>query len=415
LLRRPASGCSPAGTGELPAAAVQVGDAAGLETLRGVIEAGNLKTGFDRRFPLVQTVAAQRCGETGRKRGNVVVNVINPGPEEDLTGAAMKAIVYHQYGSPDVLKVVEVEKPTPGEREVLVRIHASSINSRDWRLMRANPFFVRFMQGGVLRPARQNLGADLAGRVEAVGTHVRDFSPGDAVYGCLTQADRSAYAEYVCAAEGELAPKPANLTFGQAAAAPLAALTALQGLRDKGSLQAGQKVLIQGASGGVGAYAIQIARAFGAEVTAVCSTRNLEQARSLGAAQVIDYTKADFTRAEQRYDLILAANGYHPLGDYLRALTPQGTYVVVGGSMWQLFPAMLRARRNTPGGQKVFAGSMEVNKANLFLLKELLESGKVVSVIDRSFPLEHTAEAFRFYEQQHARGKLVITMPSAGG
>jgi NADPH:quinone reductase-like Zn-dependent oxidoreductase len=323
----------------------------------------------------------------------------------------MKAIVYTKYGSPDVLQLKELEKPAPGADEVLIRVHAASINSRDCRLMRANPFFIRLMAGGLLRPKNPILGADVAGRVEAVGRDVRQFQPGDEVFGCLSRHGGRTFAEYVCAVENEIALKPANLSFEQAAAVPLAALTALQGLRDKGNIQPGQKVLIQGASGGVGTFAVQIARSFGAEVTGVCSPRNLELVRSLGADLVIDYTKEDFTHSGQRYDLILAANGYHPLSAYLRALSPEGIYVVAGGSMVQLFQAMARGRRvSKTGSRKVVVVSLVQSQKDLVFMKELLESGKVVPVIDGCYPLSKTAEAFRYFEKVHARGKVVITM-----
>jgi NADPH:quinone reductase-like Zn-dependent oxidoreductase len=249
----------------------------------------------------------------------------------------MKAIVCTKYGSPDVLQLQEVAKPAPQNDEVLIEIHAASLNSRDLRMLRANPFFVRLMPGGLFCPKNKILGADLAGRVEAIGRNVKQFKPGDEVLGYLPSATgRGTFAEYVCAKENMITLKPANLTFEQAAAVPVAAMTALQGLRDKGNIQPGQKILINGASGGVGTFAVQIAKAFGAEVTAVCSTRNLEMVRSLGADHVIDYQKENFTQNGQQYDLIMAVNGYHPLSDYLHALKPEGTYVVAGGSMLQL-------------------------------------------------------------------------------
>ena len=251
----------------------------------------------------------------------------------------MKAIICPRYGSPDVLQLREVEKPVPQADEVLIQIHAASLNSRDLRMLRANPFFMRLMPGGFFRPKNKILGGDFAGRVEEIGRGVTQFKPGDEVFGYLPSATgRGTFAEYVCARENYISLKPANLTFEQAAAVPLAAMTALQGLRDKGNIQPGQKVLINGASGGVGTFAVQIAKAFGAEVTAVCSTRNLEMVRSLGADHVIDYTKEDFTKNGLKYDLILAVNGYHPISDYLRALKPEGSYVVAGGSMLQLCP-----------------------------------------------------------------------------
>ena len=260
----------------------------------------------------------------------------------------MKAIVCPKYGAPDVLQIQEVTKPAPNDDEVLIRIHAASINSRDWRFMRANPFFIRLVPGGFLAPKNKILGADLAGRVEAIGSNVKQFMPGDEVFGYLPSATgRGTFAEYVCANEKAITLKPANLTFEQAAAVPEAAMTALQGLRNKGNLQPGQKVLINGASGGVGTFAVQIAKALGAEVTAVCSTRNLEMVRSLGADHVIDNKKEDFTQNGQQYDLILAVNGYHPISEYLHALKPEGIYVVAGGSMFQLFQAASNRKKGS--------------------------------------------------------------------
>jgi NADPH:quinone reductase-like Zn-dependent oxidoreductase len=257
----------------------------------------------------------------------------------------MKAIICPKYGSPDVLQLREVVKPVLQEDEVLIQIHAASLNSCDLRMLRANPFFMRLTPGGLFRPNNKILGADVAGRVEATGRLIKQFQPGDEVFGYLPGATgRGTFAEYVCAKENQMALKPDNLTFEQAAAVIEAAMTALQGLRDKGNIQPGQKVLINGASGGVGTFAVQIAKAFGAEVTAVCSTRNLEMVRSLGADHVVDYNKEDFTNSGQRYDLILAVNGYHPISDYLRALRPEGTYVVVGGSMLQLFQAAINKK-----------------------------------------------------------------------
>jgi NADPH:quinone reductase-like Zn-dependent oxidoreductase len=324
----------------------------------------------------------------------------------------MKAIICTKYGSPDVLQLEEVEKPAPKDDEVLIKIHAASINSRDWRMMRANPFFIRLMPGGFLRPKNKILGGDVAGRVETVGKYVKQFKPGDEVFGYLPSATgRGTFAEYVCTNENAITLKPANLTFEQAAAVPIAALTALQGLRDKGNIQPGQKVLINGASGGVGTFAVQIAKAFGAEVTAVCSTRNLEMARSIGADHVIDYRKEDFTRNGQRYDLILAVNGYHPVSDYWRALSPDGIYVVAGGSMFQLFQAAQQARQTSKtGSQKTAVVSLVQNQKALVFMRELLESGKVIPVIDKCFPLSKIAEALRYFEEMHPKGKVVITV-----
>jgi NADPH:quinone reductase-like Zn-dependent oxidoreductase len=324
----------------------------------------------------------------------------------------MKAIICTKYGSPDVLQLQEVEKPAPQDDEVLIKIHAASVNARDWRFMRAKPFFIRLMPGGFLQPKNKILGADVAGRVEAIGSNVKQFKPGDEVFGYLPSATgRGTFAEYVCANEKAITLKPANLTFEQAAAVPEAAMTALQGLRDKGNLHPGQKVLINGASGGVGTFAVQIAKAFGAEVTAVCSTRNLEMVRSLGADHVIDYKVEDFTQNGQQYDLILAVNGYHPISDYLHALKPEGTYVVTGGSMAQLFQAAMYKKRNSnTGGQKTYIASLVQSQKDLNFIKELLESEKIMPVIDGCYPLSKTAEAFWYFEKVHPKGKVVITV-----
>jgi NADPH:quinone reductase-like Zn-dependent oxidoreductase len=324
----------------------------------------------------------------------------------------MKAIICTKYGSPDVLQLQEVAKPAPQDDEVLIKIHAASINSRDWRFMRANPFFIRLVPGGFLQPKNKILGADVAGRVEAIGSNVKQFKPGDEVFGYLPSATgRGTFAEYVCANENAITLKPANLTFEQAAAVPEAAMTALQGLRDKGNIQPGQKVLINGASGGVGTFAVQIAKAFGAEVTAVCSTRNLEMVSSIGADHLIDYKKEDFTQNAQQYDLILAVNGYHPISDYLHALSPEGIYIVAGGSMVQLLQASLRGRRNSQiGSQKTYVVSLVQSQKDLILIKELLESGKIVPVIDGCYPLSKTPEAFWYFEKVHPRGKVIISV-----
>jgi len=324
----------------------------------------------------------------------------------------MKAVICTKYGSPDVLQLQEVAKPAPRDDEVLIKIHAASINSRDWRMLRAKPFFIRLMPGGFLQPKNKILGADLSGRVEAIGRLIKQFQPGDEVFGYLPSATgRGTFAEYVCANENLITLKPVNLTFEQAAAVPEAAMTALQGLRDKGNIQPRQKVLIYGASGGVGTFAVQIAKAFGAEVTAVCSTRNLDMVRSLGADHVIDYTREDFTRNGQQYNLILAVNGYHPISDYLRALSPEGVYVVAGGSMFQLFQAALQGRQTSKtGSQKTYVVSLVQNQKDLIFLKELLESGKIVPVVDRCYPLSQTAQAFQYFEKEHAQGKIVITV-----
>ena len=327
----------------------------------------------------------------------------------------MKAIVRRQYGPPKVLHLVEIETPTPRDNEVLVKVHAASVNAYDWHLQTADIFLVRFMGGGLLRPKSTIPGADIAGRIEAAGNGVRLFRPGDEVFGDIASCGNGGFAEYVSVPERLLARKPANLTFEQAAAVPMAATTALRGLRDEGHIQPGQRVLIQGASGGVGTFAVQIAKSFGAEVTAVCSTRNLDQALSLGADHVIDYTKVDFTRSGQEYDLILAANGYHPLSAYRRALAPHGVYVMAGGTMAQIFQAMLLGPwMSRTGGKKMKGVPARQSQADLVFLKGLLESGKVVPVIDRRYPLREAAEALRYLGEGHARGKVVINVEHGG-
>jgi NADPH:quinone reductase-like Zn-dependent oxidoreductase len=322
----------------------------------------------------------------------------------------MKAIIYTKYGPPEVLQLKEVEKPTPQDDEVLVKIQAASLNAADWHLLRADPFLARFYSG-LLKPKYTILGADIAGRVEAVGGNVKQFQPGNEVFGDVSACGWGAFAEYTCARENALVLKPVNLSFPEAAAVPLAALTALHGLRDKGQIQPGQKVLINGAAGGVGTFAVQIAKTFGADVTAVCSTRNLDMARSLGADQVIDYTKEDFTQNGQRYDLILAANGYHPILAYKRALNPKGIYVMTGGSPAQMFQAILLGPWiSMTGSKKMGALSSKPNQKDLAFIKELLEAGKVKPVIDRRYPLSEVAQAFRYLEEGHAKGKVVITV-----
>ena len=320
----------------------------------------------------------------------------------------MRAIVYTKYGPPDVLKLKEVEKPTPKDDEVLIKVHAASLNAYDRHALTADIFLVRLMGFGLLKPKNKILGADMAGRVEAVGRNVTQFRPGDDVFGDI---GHGGFAEYACARENRLVSKPANLSFEEAAAVPMAALTALQGLRDKGRIQPGQKVLINGASGGVGTFAVQIAKSFGAEVTAVCSTGKMDMARSIGADRVIDYTKEDFTKNGQHYDLIFAANGYHPILDYRRALGPKGIYVVAGGTMAQMFQATLLGPWISMAGSKKMGGlSAKVNQKDLVFIKELLEAGKVRPVIDRRYPLSEVPEALRYLGEGHARGKLVITL-----
>ena len=324
----------------------------------------------------------------------------------------MKAIVYTQYGPPDVLQLKEVEKPTPRDNEVLLKVYATSFNAGDLHVLRADPFLIRLMGYGLLKPKNKILGAAIAGRIEAIGGNVKQFQLGDDVFGDLSESGkRGGFAEYVCASADALVLKPSRLSFEEAAAVPVAAVTALQGLRDKGHIQAGQKVLINGASGGVGTFAVQIAKSFGAEVTAVCSTSNVDAARSMGADHVIDYTKEDFTQNGQHYDLIVAANGNRSISEYKRALRPNGTYVVTGGSKKQTYQAMLLGPWISMTGTKKMGNLMaKPNTKDLGFVKELLEAGKVIPVIDRRYPLSETAEALRYLEAGRARGKVVITV-----
>jgi len=319
----------------------------------------------------------------------------------------MKAIARTQYGPPEVLQFREVEKPAPKDNEVLIRLYAASVNPVDLFSMRGAPL-IRLIPG-LRTPRHEVLGCDIAGRVEGVGRSVKQFQPGDEVFG-VTGFAGGGFAEYVCAIEDKLARKPANLSPEDAAAVPIAAITALQGLRDKGRIKRGHKVLIDGASGGVGTFAVQIAKSFLAQVTAVCSTRNLETARSIGADHVIDYTREDFTKSGQRYDLILAANAYHSIFDYRRALNQDGICVFVGGGLTQIFETLLLGPLlSLMGSKKTIFFIANINQKDLVFLKELLEAGKVVPVIDRRYPLRDAAEALRYLEERHARGKVVLT------
>jgi NADPH:quinone reductase-like Zn-dependent oxidoreductase len=323
----------------------------------------------------------------------------------------MKAIVHHRYGPPEVLGLEDVPQPTLGDDDVLVRVHAASVNAGDWHLMRADPFFIRFVFGGILNPKFKVLGSDLAGRVEAVGRKVKEFQPGDEVFGATSGSGFGAFAEYARVPAAALLPKPVGISFEEAAAVPVAATTALQALRDKGGIQAGQKVLVNGASGGVGTFAVQLARAFGAEVTGVCSTRNLDLVRSIGAQHVVDYTREDFTRGEKRYDLIVDAAAFRSVREYRRALTPEGTYVMVGGATSRMFQTLaLGLWVSRTGSQRMESVLARLDRGDLALLKDLLESGEVVPVIDRSYTLAEVPEAIRYLEKGHARGKVVITV-----
>jgi NADPH:quinone reductase-like Zn-dependent oxidoreductase len=314
----------------------------------------------------------------------------------------MKAIIYERYGSPDVLELRDVDKPSVTDDGVLVRIRAASTNPYDWHFMRAKPLFTRAMFGW-FRPKDHRLGADLAGEVEAVGKDVTRFRPGDAVFG----EGAGAFAEYACVPERWLAKKPSNFSFEQAAAVPMAAGTALQGLRDGGKLQAGQKVLINGASGGVGTFAVQIAKSLGAEVTGVCSTKNVEMVRSIGADHVVDYTREDFTRGDVRYDLMLDTIGNRSLRACRRVLAPKAVYVFIGGRMSHLAASMLAGPFVS---QDVKAVVAKRSSADLEFLSGLIEAGKVTPVIDRTYPLSEVPAAIGYLEEGHARGKIVITV-----
>ena len=322
----------------------------------------------------------------------------------------MKAVVYTRYGSPDVLQLREVEKPAFGDNEVLVKIHAASLNAYDLHALKADPFFSRLFFG-MFKPKNQILGVDVAGRVEAVGDKVKHFQPGDEVFGDICECGCGGFAEYVCVEEDFLVLKPAGMSFGEAAALPMAAVTALHGLRDEGRIQSGQKVLINGASGGVGTYAVQIAKSFGAEVTGVCSTGKLDMVRSIGADHAIDYTRENFARSGKLYDLILAANGNNSIWDYKRALNPGGVYVMSGGSMAQIFQAALLGPLISAACKKKMGTFVSrPDRNDLAFVKELVESGKVSPVIEKCYSLSAVPDAIRYLEEGHARGKLVITV-----
>ncbi|MBC6456390.1 NAD(P)-dependent alcohol dehydrogenase [Actinomadura sp. HBU206391] len=322
----------------------------------------------------------------------------------------MKAIVQDQYGSPDVLRLEDIDKPTLKDDEVLVRVHAAGLDPSVWHLMTGLPYLAR-MAFGLRRPKFRIRGWDVAGRVEAVGEKVTEFQAGDEVFGTCN----GSFAEYACAREDKSVPKPANLTFEQAAAVPTSAVTALQGLRDKGRIQPGQKVLIIGAAGGVGTFAVQLAKAFGADVTGVCSTTKTDLVRSIGADDVIDYTRDDFADSAHRYDLILDTAGMRSLSHLRRALTPKGTLVIVGGEgegRWVGGSGRtLKAVLLSPFvGQKLRGLLAAARKKDLQFLTEFIEAGKVTPVIDRTYPLSEAPEAIRYLEKGNARGKVVITM-----
>jgi NADPH:quinone reductase-like Zn-dependent oxidoreductase len=322
----------------------------------------------------------------------------------------MKASVYTRYGPPDVVQITDVEKPVPKDDEVLIKVRAASVNPLDWHFMRGEPYFVRIL-AGLRKPKITRLGVDLAGQVEAVGRNVTQFKPGDEVFGTC----RGAFAEYLCTSESALVMKPDNVTFEQAASVPIAAFTALQGLRDKGQIQPAQKILINGAAGGVGTFAVQIAKSFGADVTGVCSTRNVDMVRSIGADRVIDYTQQDFTKSGQRYDLIFDCIGNHSLLACRRVLTPKGIYIAVGGpsGRWMIGPlasAITAPVLSRFVSQNFVTFIAKLSKKDLTIMHELMKTGKVTPVIDRSYSLSEVPEAIRYLEGGHARGKVVITL-----
>jgi NADPH:quinone reductase-like Zn-dependent oxidoreductase len=326
----------------------------------------------------------------------------------------MRAFVLDSYGSPDRLRLAEMDQPVPAGDEVLVRVHATSVNPYDWHHMRGEPYVARAMPGGLglRRPRYRVLGCDVAGRVEAVGADVTRFRPGDDVYGLLEQGG---FAEYVTAREDQLAPKPRNLSYGQAAAVPMAAVTALLGLREAGGLRSGQSVLVNGASGGVGTFAVQIARACGADVVGVCSTRNVDLVRSIGSAEVVDYTVQDFTRSTRRHDLLLDVAGSRPLSQCRRALTPTGALVVVGGPAGRWLQPAGRVFASLAVGRFVSQRVVAVDtvrdrnrQQNLTALTKLIEDGRVEPVIDRRYPFADIPAAVRYQEDGHAAGKVVV-------
>ena len=317
----------------------------------------------------------------------------------------MKAVHYSRYGSPEVIRAEDADVPVPGENDVLISVHAASVNAYDWHVLTADIFLVRFMGGGFLKPNDPRLGTDVAGVVDAVGSGVSEFNVGDRVFGMV----KGGFAEYACAPARAFAPMPVNATFELAAAVPLAGITALQGLRDAGGITPGQRVLVNGASGGVGTFAVQIAKSYDTEVTAVCSTRNVQQAREIGADHVIDYTCEDFTSNGVAYDLVFAANGFRTLSAYRRSLSPRGVFVMAGGTPAQNFQSMLFGSLMSEKGGRKMTGFMARNsRDDLMVLKNLYEEGAILPVIDRRYPLEEAASAMEYLGQGHARGKVII-------
>jgi NADPH:quinone reductase-like Zn-dependent oxidoreductase len=322
----------------------------------------------------------------------------------------MKAVVCNQYGSPDVLELKEIKKTLPTKNQVLVRVHTASLNFSNLVLLKGKPFLSRFAFG-LTKPKYPIPGGDIAGTVEAVGKDVTLFQVGDAVFGDLSVCGWGGFAEYVTVPEYALALKPTNISFEEAAATPMASVTALQGLCDKGKINSGQKVLIYGASGGVGTFAVQIAKSFGAEVTGVCSSRNIEILRSIGADHIIDYTKEDFSQHEQRYDLILGVNGSNSILTYKRLLKSNGNFVHVGGSESQFFQTLFLGPVISMTGSKKISNLLQrANPKDLNHVKELLETGKIKPIIDRRYKLSEVIEAFKYFQEGHAQGKVVITV-----
>ena len=317
----------------------------------------------------------------------------------------VKAVVYTAYGLPDVLQIKEVAKPTPTDDEVLIKVQAVSINRSDWEILRGKPLYARI--GGLLKPRHQILGSDIAGRVEMAGRNIRQFQPGDEVFGHISRYT-GGFAEYVCIPEKALARKPARMTFEEVAAIPEAAFIALQGIRDKGQVQPGQKVLINGAGGGAGTFAVQLAKLYGAEVTGVDHTGKLDFLRSLGADHIIDYTREDFTQNGKQYDLILDLAAYRSVFAYKRALRPNGRYLMVGGSVATIFQILLLGPWMR--SKKIRLLAVQPNPKDLVFITELCEAGKVVPMIDRRYPLREVPEALRYLGEGHARGKVVITV-----
>ena len=319
----------------------------------------------------------------------------------------MKAILYKKYGPPDVIQIADIEKPIPNDNEVLIKIHAASLNAYDWHFLTADIFLIRFMGGGLFKPKDHRLGSDIAGRVEAVGKNIKQFKLGDEVIGMV----KGGLAEYATAPESSLWFKPSNISFIEAAAIPMAGISALQGLRNEGNIQKGQKVLIHGASGGVGTFAVQIAKSFDTHVTAVCSKRNIEQSKAIGADHVIDYTKDDFTQQSQQYDLIIAVNGYHTLADYKKALTPKGIFVMIGGTKAQILQSMfLSSFFSEKNGRQMRGLNAQRSQKDLMYLKDIFEAGKIKSVIEKTYPFNETPDAFRYFGEGHSKGKIIITL-----